>query len=486
MLHSIDCLVKKSFDTSKSDAVSTLGANGGSPSWQLVSDKCEGLVALISGQAAMGGKMLFLLGRLRQVLDHAVATAHDDPGLPIHIWRACMCLLSVRFPGRTSTNRSTFLRLFLHWLRNALLETLRNPKDSLVVLVECLIRVLNSSEPYHFMATVAMGCGKTMDLVGGMVGHNHAVLLTMGSSCARYWKRDFAVHRTHFEQQYKPLVDQIVSRPWPTAHDMAALHAYTLAQADNKAEETARYATHLRDLALGACQAAVERRGLRYSQAARALAVSSELLVVCQLDPVMGKADKFDRGTFGSALQAVAEAIDVLRQGDLDCLVSAAHLSKRLSIWYKSYYPGEKTKSKSHRLKSPAATNEKKRTAAILALIGEPPVEFPEFRDPKNRPRTRWRRKKKADHQFVLSEAAVEARIQDVKLVNYKALFPDGGRREKQKTPMAPAQAEPEQVPWIRRTCPHCTETFPSRSAMSRHLKDGCPDRHPWSISEDQ
>ncbi len=210
MLHALDRLVKGSLDTRKSNAAMALSAEGGSPSWQLVYDKCEGLVALISGQAAMGGKILFLLGQLRQALDIAAATAHQDPGFLIQIWRTCMCLLDVRFPGRTRTNRFIFLRVFLHWLRSSFLARLRNPKDDLVVLVECLIRVLNFEEPFHFMATLGMGCGKTMDMVGGMVGHSHAVILTMGSSCTRYWKREFAVDRGRFERHYKPLVDQII------------------------------------------------------------------------------------------------------------------------------------------------------------------------------------------------------------------------------------------------------------------------------------
>lgn len=109
MLHVLDRLVKGSLDTRKSNAATALSAEGGSPSWQLVYDKCEGLVALISGQAAMGGKILFLLGQLRRALDIAAATAHQDPGFPIQIWRTCVCLLDVRFPGRTRTSRFVHL-----------------------------------------------------------------------------------------------------------------------------------------------------------------------------------------------------------------------------------------------------------------------------------------------------------------------------------------------------------------------------------------
>ncbi|KAH6635848.1 hypothetical protein F5144DRAFT_619366 [Chaetomium tenue] len=481
MLHAIDCLVKKSFDTSRSNAAATLTAEGCSPSWQLVSDKCDGLVAVISGQAPLGSKILFLLGQLRQALDRAVSTAHHDPGFPIMIWRTCMTLLSVRFPGRTSTNRSTFLRVFLHWLRSSFRATLKSPADNLLTLVECLIRVMNSSEPYHFIATLGMGCGKTMDMVAGMVGHAHPVLLTMGTSCARYWKRDFSINRNQFERQYKPLVDRVVKSLRPTRADIAALHAYTQIQVDSKAESTAWYAAHLRIHTLDSCRTTLERRSLRYGQAARGLAFSSELLVVCQLDPVMGKADGgFDRNKFGDALQAVTETIEVLRKGNLDCLVSAAHLSKRLSIWYKSYYPGDTIKSKSHRLKGPHTTDERKRTAAIMAQIGEPPVALPKFRDPKHRPNTRWRRKRQADHQFVLSETGMEGRIQDANSVDYKTSSPGDERRQKKtKTPI---QVEAEQVPWVRRRCWHCTETFPSRTALFRHTKNGCAERHPWTM----
>lgn len=481
MLHAIDCLVKKSFDTSRSNAAATLAAEGCSPSWQLVSDKCDGLVAVISGQAPLGSKILFLLGQLRQALDRAVSTSYEDPGFPILIWRTCMTLLSVRFPGRTSANRSIFLRVFLYWLRSSFLATLKSPADNLLTLVECLIRVMNSSESYHFIATLGMGCGKTMDMVAGMVGHGHPVLLTMGSSCARYWKRDFSINRSQFERQYKPLVDRVAKSLRPTRADIATLYAYTQTQADSKAETTAWYAEHLRIHTLDSCRTTLERRLLRYDQAARGLAFSSELLVVCQLDPVMGKTGGgFDRNKFGNALELVAEAIEVLRQGNLDCLVSAAHLSKRLSIWYKSYYPGNTTKSKSHRLKGSQATDEKKRTAAIMAQIGEPPVALPKFRDPKHRPNTRWRRKRLVDHQFVLSETAAEGQIQDANSVDYKSLSPGNERRQKRtKTPI---HAEAEQVPWIRRRCRDCTETFPSRAALFRHINEGCAERHPWAM----
>ena len=81
--------------------------------------------------------------------------------------------------------------------------------------------------------------------------------------------------------------------------------------------------------------------------------------------------------------RGVAEAIEVLRQGDLDCLVSAAHLSKRLSVWYKSYYQGKKTQSTTHQPTGQRFTVERTRTAAILAQIAEPPSSFPRSATPK-------------------------------------------------------------------------------------------------------
>jgi hypothetical protein len=45
------------------------------------------------------------------------------------------------------------------------------------------------------------------------------------------------------------------------------------------------------------------------------------------------------------------EAIETLRHGDLECKLKAAHLSKQLGLWYKSYCPGGKLMSKSNRTK---------------------------------------------------------------------------------------------------------------------------------------
>jgi hypothetical protein len=44
---------------------------------------------------------------------------------------------------------------------------------------------------------------------------------------------------------------------------------------------------------------------------------------------------------FSDALQRVTEAIEVLRRGDLDCVVGATNLSKRLGIFggFENVYP---------------------------------------------------------------------------------------------------------------------------------------------------
>jgi hypothetical protein len=409
----------------------------------------------------------------------------------LQIWKTCACLLDVRFPGCSNDSRSIFLRIFLYRLRGSLLSKIRNPKDDVVVLVECLMRVMNSESPYHLGATLGMGCGKVMDMVGGMVGHNQPALLNMGSLCVRYWKRSFSVDRRHFEAQYKALVDRIIGSERLNDADIAALHAYTLAQWDSKSETTAFYAAHLRIRTSEPSQQRAFRRSLRYDQITQAFAFSTELLAVCQLDPVITKASHqtgLDWTRFGEALQMAAETIEVLRQGDLDCIVKAAHLSKRLSIWYKSYYRGDLDSGtkpcRQRRPKGKEFKAEKDRTAAILEQIGEMPVSGFEFRDTKENQNTRWRRKKLAESEAVLASAAAEARTQEAAPAEYTGLpaRPKHNKDDNKEKPANASGTEPGRTaPRDRPTCWHCGHSFPSRSALHRHLTPGCPERHPWS-----
>jgi hypothetical protein len=120
---------------------------------------------------------------------------------------------------------------------------------------------------------------------------------------------------------------------------------------------------------------------------------------------------------FSAALQRVAEAIEVLRRGDLDRVMGAGNLPKQLSIWYKFYHngnpnPSNPSQGKPNRGRSEESKDEKKRTLQLISQIGELLPLSSEFRDPEKKKKTgRYRRRRLAKSQAVAASVAAEGDI---------------------------------------------------------------------------
>jgi hypothetical protein len=153
---------------------------------------------------------------------------------------------------------------------------------------------------------------------------------------------------------------------------------------------------------------------MKYTITTRAFAFSSELLAIYNLETL--KTEKTEHiHDRKQAFDYMIEAIETLRHGDLECKLKAAHLSKRLGVWYKSYCPGGKLMSKSNRTKGKEVEAEKKRTRDILSQIQKEPVLldshrhiFGSKRASKN---TRWRRKQTAERDCFLFSISKAGKI---------------------------------------------------------------------------
>lgn len=154
---------------------------------------------------------------------------------------------------------------------------------------------------------------------------------------------------------------------------------------------------------------------LKYPVTTRAFAFSSELLALYNLET--WKTDKTEHiHNSKKAFDYTIEAIETLRHGDLECKLKPAHLSKRLGVWYKSYCPGDKLMSKSHKAKGKEVKAEKRRTREILSQIPKEPVLmdgdryiFGNKRASKN---TRWRRKQRAERDCLLCSISKAGKIE--------------------------------------------------------------------------
>lgn len=214
---------------------------------------------------------------------------------------------------------------------------------------------------------------------------------------------------------------------------------------------------------------------------------------------IVSRLDKSD------ALQNVAKTID------LDCIVGAANLSKRLSLWYKSYHQDNSglnnlTRGKPNRgrpkprnrgrSKGKALEDETPRTSYHRSQIGELPSSRTNSPIPRRRKRPvggvaeDWPRARRWRHQWRPRAASVAAEGGMQKATTAQSALVYAGpparqttiRPKKKAADSETVSVEPSSIaPWERRTCWHCGHTFPSGNARRRHVESGCSERHVWS-----
>ncbi|KAK5655662.1 hypothetical protein OQA88_5595 [Cercophora sp. LCS_1] len=219
----------------------------------------------------------------------------------------------------------------------------------------------------------------TADTLGPFLGYRHPLLVQITSSLCEHWKLSSSAADDFLEQQ-KSVIDQI-NMESPTPSNIEVLCDFTASHLHIKPNETPQYAELLHRLALRHLRSGLANQGLRYDGVSRSLAYSVDLLARCQLDPVICDR-KHDIPARDQAFQHVAQTIEMLRHGDLDCKVRAAHLSKRLSIWLKTFVPGRSVVGATHKLNRMKEKEQKRVTSMILAQVDEMPICRPVSLDP--------------------------------------------------------------------------------------------------------
>ncbi|GAB1311862.1 hypothetical protein MFIFM68171_02072 [Madurella fahalii] len=455
MLHAIERLILGSFDQKKRGVSPLLEAEHESGTWESLYSRCLGLAGMCKHN--IGGKFYFLWNEFVKDLDAALCTSRGL-ALLVHFWRIAVCLwgeLSFRVRVNHPSCFTFFFRIFLHNVR----AHFRGKRPGLATIVDNLYQVLNSS-PRDVKNTLGMGCIKTMGVIGSMTGLHHPFLLKMASVQYQYWKNGYNQDK-QLQTRYKPLLGT-VDFTRPTPDQIVVLTDYTLLQRHSKPETAPDMASILRNLTLERCQTAADQGVLTYNSAARALAFSTELLAVSQLDPVLvnGKPNVRERVR---AFQDVSDAVDLLRRGDLECRVRAAELSRRLTIWYKTFISPNEANSGRYR-------EQKKVTAMIMSQIDETRISVPEGRplavppfrkrhkqqSDKKSPNNRLRRKIAEKGRIVVSMIKEEGNMNDIPNVNLEggAHAPRIGKKEQVK---GPAQTPSKKWPQGRQGFPYGT-----------------------------
>ncbi|KIW98766.1 uncharacterized protein Z519_00429 [Cladophialophora bantiana CBS 173.52] len=395
------------------------GVTDSSAAWQLVLDTCLGIVTVSEGR--VGGKVQFLLKNLFVALD--AATQSRDPNFLSQFWRICVCLLRIRPHSRAHAKQFSFLRVFLLRLKGGFLKFCGNTKDPLVEFVDSLIRVLESS-PRDLKATLGLTCSKAIETLGDMIGKEHFIVVNMTSDCLRHWNSMFRADKKLPEEPPEESLDSEISLeellesryqsllrscdPNEVDLQITLLYEYINAMSKGKyvSEIVAGHADQLRGLTVGRCRAEAEQNNLRHTLTTRAFAFSSELLAKYHLET--WEKGRPGRGRSPDDISDLLdEAIEILRRGDIACQLQAAHCSRRLAVWFKTFYPGDKLRSKSHRAKGAKAQAEKRRTSEIMSCIKKEPCVIPREGLPVGAKRgsrnNRWRRKQIAERDLFLS-----------------------------------------------------------------------------------
>jgi len=199
ILHAIDVLVKGLFDQKGTHwwaaNKTALTLSNQSPdnsaaeslaAWQGLYDKCLGIAAFHEGHV-MKGTLRGLGVLFDRVLEVVKGTNYSrDPHMLLYIWKVCETLLRVKFGETISCKRYILAAFFLQSLKHRLRGLGFQVSDHLVVLVDSLLRILDST-PDDIKKTVGLGCWKFTEILGSQIGNDHFVVLNLGMYCNRNW-----------------------------------------------------------------------------------------------------------------------------------------------------------------------------------------------------------------------------------------------------------------------------------------------------------
>ncbi|KAF5627434.1 hypothetical protein F52700_8360 [Fusarium sp. NRRL 52700] len=217
ILHAIDSLVKMLFDQkgrykwSSSRTTLTLSnqfledsATKSLAAWQSLYDKCRGIEALHEGHVMKG-----TLSRLKLLFDRVLSQVKAteftcDPHMLLYIWKVCDALMSVILDGKIWVKKYILVSVFLQSLRLRLRSLGFKGSDHLMVLVDSLFSVLNST-PLDLKKSLGLGCWKFLEILGSQIGNDHLVVLNLGMYCNRTWGNIWGlVDVEELQARYKP------------------------------------------------------------------------------------------------------------------------------------------------------------------------------------------------------------------------------------------------------------------------------------------
>ncbi|VTT81239.1 unnamed protein product [Fusarium fujikuroi] len=199
ILHAIDSLVKMLFDQkgrykwSASRTQLTISnqsledtATKSLVAWQSLFDKCRGIEAFHEGHV-MKGTLSRLQALFNRVLSQVKATEFlCDPHMLLYIWKVCDTLMSVILDGKIWVEKYILVGAFIQSLRFRLRDLGFKGSDHLMVLVDSLFSIFNST-PLDLKKSLGLGCWKFMEILGSQIGNDHFVILNLGMYCNRTW-----------------------------------------------------------------------------------------------------------------------------------------------------------------------------------------------------------------------------------------------------------------------------------------------------------
>lgn len=418
MCNAISALVKSRGGTKKGlwkpdiiNLIRPAGAMDSAAHWQFVFDKCIGIVTLSEGR--LGGKVQFMLGQFFHALD--TATQSCDPVFLLQFWKICVNLWRIKFPGRTKAGPFVFLRHFLQRLKAGFFRSCRNKHDGLVTFVNSLIEILQS-EPRTLKATLGWTYSQAIKALGDMIGKEHVIVLGMVADCTTHWNSMFQVEEAYraesnkiserelLESRFQAILQSCGLKEVETR--IGLLYHYTNAVSNGKyvSETVGHHVNELRSLTLDRCRTDLQHKNLQYTLTSRAFASSTDLLAKYHLE--MWEMRGREKGRSPYKISALLnEAIEILRLGDIECLVQAVHCSKRLAVWFKTFDPDDQHRTKGQ-TKGKKTQAEKQRTKEIMSNISKAPISIPvdgqAVRYKEGSKNNRHRRKQRAERESLL------------------------------------------------------------------------------------
>ncbi|KAK1476948.1 hypothetical protein CTAM01_15299 [Colletotrichum tamarilloi] len=350
MFHALDQLVKgllasgqKSWTVDPVRPISFIAPNSGgrtehasttprsppSQDWEPLVEKCRGMATL--AETSQFSELLSVFGNVLASTKQMVQICAPD--FLVYFWKICIALFQVRIGGRRDY---LCLRLFLHSLGAYLA---RSPSvgahHAVTVFAASLIGVVES-EPLDLKVTLGLAYWKAIHVLASLLGGDHAIVLNMTTHCVRHWPGRFTPQKHVLESAYQELLSRKSSAPWALSEKDVSLqldYLRTVSAKKNYAPDVIQRADELRRITRDISLSKATTGRLQATVTTRAFDFTTELLTAHHLEAASHARD----ADSVEASQAVAfgllnTAIEIFREGSLECQIRAVAFSKRLEV----------------------------------------------------------------------------------------------------------------------------------------------------------